>query len=116
MRAGSGIALYFASHSRSVREAAAEKPRRGGGSSANGGTIARRAARRMERVIGTGARDREDVRVLTPDASPRPFLPSSSQRDAIEAEPHSLLVLAGPGAGKTYCLTERIHCLIERHG
>jgi DNA helicase II / ATP-dependent DNA helicase PcrA len=41
--------------------------------------------------------------------------PSPSQRDAIEAEPHALLVLAGPGAGKTYCLTERIRFLIERH-
>jgi DNA helicase II / ATP-dependent DNA helicase PcrA len=42
--------------------------------------------------------------------------PSPSQREAIEADPGSLLVLAGPGAGKTYCLTERIRFLIERHG
>ena len=42
--------------------------------------------------------------------------PSPSQRGAIEAEPHSLLVLAGPGAGKTYCLIERINYLIEHHG
>jgi len=41
--------------------------------------------------------------------------PSPSQRAAIEADPHSLLVLAGPGAGKTYCLTERIRFLVERH-
>jgi DNA helicase-2/ATP-dependent DNA helicase PcrA len=41
--------------------------------------------------------------------------PSPSQREAIEAEPRALLVLAGPGAGKTYCLTERIRFLIERH-
>src|ERR1700722_9746730 len=41
--------------------------------------------------------------------------PSPSQRDAIEAEPRALLVLAGPGAGKTYCLTERIRFLIEHH-
>jgi DNA polymerase III epsilon subunit family exonuclease len=43
-------------------------------------------------------------------------VPSPSQRSAIEAEPHSLLVLAGPGAGKTYCLIERIRFLIEEHG
>ena len=40
--------------------------------------------------------------------------PSPSQALAIEAEPRSLLVLAGPGAGKTFCLTERIRFLIER--
>jgi DNA helicase-2/ATP-dependent DNA helicase PcrA len=45
----------------------------------------------------------------TTDASP-------SQRSAIEAEPKSLLVLAGPGAGKTFCLIERIRFLIEEHG
>ncbi|MEO7086746.1 MAG: UvrD-helicase domain-containing protein [Gemmatimonadaceae bacterium] len=44
------------------------------------------------------------------------LVPSPSQREAIEADPKSLLVLAGPGAGKTYCLTERIRFLIERHG
>jgi superfamily I DNA/RNA helicase len=38
---------------------------------------------------------------------------SASQRDAIEADARALLVLAGPGAGKTYCLTERIRFLIE---
>src|SRR5450755_4537990 len=37
------------------------------------------------------------------------LVPSPSQREAIEADPKSLLVLAGPGAGKTYFL-------IERHG
>src|SRR5579872_238146 len=42
--------------------------------------------------------------------------PSPSQALAIEAEPRSLLVLAGPGAGKTYCLTERIRFLIEHRG
>jgi DNA polymerase III epsilon subunit family exonuclease len=42
--------------------------------------------------------------------------PSSSQRRAIEAEPHALLVLAGPGAGKTFCLIERIRFLIQQHG
>lgn len=42
--------------------------------------------------------------------------PSPSQRRAIEAAPGPLLVLAGPGAGKTFCLTERIGFLIEAHG
>ncbi|MEO8335735.1 MAG: UvrD-helicase domain-containing protein [bacterium] len=42
-------------------------------------------------------------------------VPSPSQKSAIEAQPHSLLVLAGPGAGKTYCLIERIRFLIEEH-
>ena len=38
---------------------------------------------------------------------------SDSQRRAIEAELGPLLVLAGPGAGKTFCLIERIRFLIE---
>jgi superfamily I DNA/RNA helicase len=41
-------------------------------------------------------------------------LPSVSQREAIEAASGPLLVLAGPGAGKTFCLIERIRFLIER--
>ena len=45
-----------------------------------------------------------------------PIIPSPSQLRAIEADPHSLLVLAGPGAGKTFCLIERIRFLIEQHG
>ncbi|HYV95905.1 MAG TPA: UvrD-helicase domain-containing protein [Gemmatimonadaceae bacterium] len=45
-----------------------------------------------------------------------PVFPSPSQRSAIEAPPGPLLVLAGPGAGKTYCLIERIRFLIEAHG
>jgi len=56
---------------------------------------------------------------LIPAAAPSSIssdtTPSPSQRDAIEAEPRALLVLAGPGAGKTYCLTERIRFLIEHH-
>ncbi|MEP7002632.1 MAG: UvrD-helicase domain-containing protein, partial [bacterium] len=40
---------------------------------------------------------------------------SPSQQRAIEADPGSMLVLAGPGAGKTYCLIERIRFLIEEH-
>jgi hypothetical protein len=31
--------------------------------------------------------------------------PSPVQRQAIQAAPEPLLVLAGPGAGKTFCLT-----------
>jgi superfamily I DNA/RNA helicase/inhibitor of KinA sporulation pathway (predicted exonuclease) len=42
-------------------------------------------------------------------------VPSPSQRKAIEAAPEALLVLAGPGAGKTFCLIERIRYLIEEH-
>jgi superfamily I DNA/RNA helicase len=41
---------------------------------------------------------------------------SPSQREAIEAGVVSQLVLAGPGAGKTYCLTERIRFLIDHLG
>jgi len=38
---------------------------------------------------------------------------SPSQREAIEAPLGPVLVLAGPGAGKTFCLIERIRFLIE---
>src|SRR5207248_10331560 len=43
-----------------------------------------------------------------------PHAPSVSQREAIEADPGPVLVLAGPGAGKTYCLAERIRFLVDR--
>ena len=55
---------------------------------------------------------REGTRAFAPIMN----VPSPSQLAAIEAEARSLLVLAGPGAGKTYCLTERIRFLVERHG
>ncbi|MCC6244996.1 MAG: UvrD-helicase domain-containing protein [Gemmatimonadaceae bacterium] len=42
--------------------------------------------------------------------------PSPSQQRAIEAPPRAMLVLAGPGAGKTFCLTERIRFLIQSGG
>jgi superfamily I DNA/RNA helicase len=45
-----------------------------------------------------------------------PHIPSPSQRAAIEADLAPLLVLAGPGAGKTFCLIERIRFLIEKKG
>src|SRR5476651_754684 len=41
-------------------------------------------------------------------------IPSPSQRAAIESAAGPLLVLAGPGAGKTFCLTERIRFLLEQ--
>ena len=44
-----------------------------------------------------------------------PLAPTESQRAAIEADLGPALVLAGPGAGKTFCLIERIRFLIERH-
>ena len=44
------------------------------------------------------------------------FTPTACQRQAIEAPLGPLLVLAGPGAGKTFCLIERIGFLIEQDG
>ncbi len=44
------------------------------------------------------------------------FAPSVRQREAIEAPLGPVLVLAGPGAGKTFCLIERIRFLIEQQG
>src|SRR5688572_27330897 len=44
------------------------------------------------------------------------FSPTASQLAAIEAPPGPVLVLAGPGAGKTFCLIERIRFLIEQLG
>jgi len=44
----------------------------------------------------------------------RRFSPTDSQRAAIEADLGPALVLAGPGAGKTFCLIERIRFLIEQ--
>jgi DNA polymerase III epsilon subunit family exonuclease len=43
-------------------------------------------------------------------------VPSERQRQAIEAPLGPLLVLAGPGAGKTFCLIERIRHLIDAEG
>lgn len=48
--------------------------------------------------------------------APPPISPSPSQRAAIEAEPGPILVLAGPGAGKTHCLIERIRFLVRHRG
>ncbi len=43
------------------------------------------------------------------------FDPTPEQRKAVEAPLGPVLVIAGPGAGKTYCLIARIHDLITRH-
>jgi superfamily I DNA/RNA helicase len=54
-------------------------------------------------------------RHLAPLATAAPGrVPSESQRAAIEAAAEPLLVLAGPGAGKTFCLIERIRFLLEQ--
>lgn len=44
------------------------------------------------------------------------FTPTARQLLAIQAELGPVLVLAGPGAGKTFCLIERIRYLVERKG
>src|SRR5262249_49437043 len=44
------------------------------------------------------------------------FEPSPQQRSAIEAPLGPVLVLAGPGAGKTWCLIERVQYLIRHFG
>jgi superfamily I DNA/RNA helicase/DNA polymerase III epsilon subunit-like protein len=44
------------------------------------------------------------------------FEPSPAQRQAIDAPLGPVLVVAGPGAGKTYCLIARIARLIAWHG
>jgi ATP-dependent DNA helicase UvrD/PcrA len=57
-----------------------------------------------------------DARVgIVPTAAPdTPRVPTPSQCEAIEAPLGPVLVLAGPGAGKTFCLIERIRFLIEQ--
>jgi DNA polymerase III epsilon subunit family exonuclease len=44
------------------------------------------------------------------------FEPLPQQRLAIEAPLGPVLVVAGPGAGKTFCLIGRVHHLITAHG
>ena len=61
----------------------------------------------------TSATPAVDTAVLAPAS---PHVASESQRAAIEADPQPLLVLAGPGAGKTFCLIERIRFLVETLG
>ncbi len=43
-----------------------------------------------------------------------PFSPTAQQRKAIEAALGAVLVVAGPGAGKTFCLIGRIGYLVTR--
>ncbi|HXV85836.1 MAG TPA: UvrD-helicase domain-containing protein, partial [Gemmatimonadales bacterium] len=43
-------------------------------------------------------------------------MPTSRQHQAITSPLGPVLVLAGPGAGKTFCLIERIRYLIHQHG
>ncbi len=45
---------------------------------------------------------------------PSTIAPSDPQRAAIEAPAQPVLVVAGPGAGKTYCLIERVRHLIQQ--
>jgi DNA polymerase III epsilon subunit family exonuclease len=49
-------------------------------------------------------------------ASSTEATPSAQQQRAIEAPLGPVLVLAGPGSGKTFCLVERVRHLIEVHG
>ncbi len=42
--------------------------------------------------------------------------PLSAQRRAIEAPLGAVLVIAGPGAGKTFCLIERVNYLVGQEG
>lgn len=44
------------------------------------------------------------------------FTPTRDQQRAVEAEPGPVLVLAGPGAGKTWCLIARVHHLVAVRG
>lgn len=44
------------------------------------------------------------------------FTPTARQLQAIQADLGPVLVLAGPGAGKTFCLIERIRYLVEQKG
>src|SRR2546423_6014023 len=63
--------------------------------------------------------DDKSVLIHEPEAPPLltpPHVPSPSQREAIEADAAPLLVLAGPGAGETFCLIERIRYLIAGLG
>lgn len=82
----------------------------------------REGAERVKNIVAEASLFDEPPSLETrEEASPvRTFtearIPSPSQRAAIEAPAGPLLVLAGPGAGKTFCLTERIRFLIERQG
>ena len=46
--------------------------------------------------------------------TPPGLTPSAAQLKAIRAAPGPVLVLAGPGAGKTFCLIERVRFLVDQ--
>ncbi len=73
------------------------------------------APKAAEEAGVTSSRCGTGVRAL-PYAVPVTFAPSPAQLLAIEAPPGPVLVVAGPGAGKTYCLIKRIEHLIGRLG
>ena len=50
---------------------------------------------------------------MTPPAD---LTPSPAQLKAIRAASGAVLVLAGPGAGKTFCLIERVRFLVDQRG
>ena len=58
----------------------------------------------------------EPRHATTAGSSPDPAYPLDSQRRAIEAPLGPVLVVAGPGAGKTFCLIARIRHLIACEG
>ena len=47
---------------------------------------------------------------------PADLTPSPAQLKAIRAGSGAVLVLAGPGAGKTFCLIERVRFLVDQGG
>lgn len=53
---------------------------------------------------------------MTAVLRPPAHAPSTCQQAAIEAALGPVLVLAGPGAGKTFCLIERIRFLVDKAG
>ena len=52
----------------------------------------------------------------TPAGGPKAFLPNPEQEEAIHAQEDTVMVIAGPGTGKTGTLVSRIAWLIEEKG
>src|SRR5687767_15609280 len=62
------------------------------------------------------SKDRPEATVVVGHIRPASTpLPTAAQRRAIEAERGPVLVVAGPGAGKTFCLIGRIQHAITVH-
>jgi DNA helicase-2/ATP-dependent DNA helicase PcrA len=60
--------------------------------------------------------DEAEAAIQTTQVVPEtPAAPSDQQRRAIAAPLGPVLVLAGPGAGKTFCLIERVRQLVDHH-